>query len=396
MAALQPLPPLAENMAEQWMLRPDIAFLNHGSFGAVSRKVFEIQNQWRKRIEAEPVEFLGRENDALVAEVKRHVGDWLHMRPQDFGLMTNATEGVNSYLRSLSLKPGDELLTTNHVYNAVRQTMRYLASISGAVYREIAIPTPITSDEQIVTAIAANLNASTRLLVIDHVTSPTALIFPLKTILAVCRDRLVDVLVDGAHAPAMLELDIESLQPAAYAGNLHKWACAPKGSAFLWVRPDRQTQVHPCTVSHYWNEGFAREFDWQGTRDVSAWLTIPNALQYMNAIGWPKIREHNHRLCMWAQSMLCQRWNVQPIAPMDGSMTGSMATIALPGRLAKLPPEAGFALHKALYHGDQIEVPLMRWQDELHVRISVQVYNKPQDYHRLADAILRRQREIGA
>jgi len=123
---------------------------------------------------------------------------------------------------------------------------------------------------------------------------------------------------------------------------------------------------------------------------LSAWLTVPDALQFMNAIGWPRIREYNHRLCMWAQSMLCERWNVQPIAPVDGSMTGSMATIPLPGRLAKLPPEAGFALHKALYHEDQIEVPLMRWQDELHVRISAQVYNTPQDYHRLADAIFRR------
>jgi isopenicillin-N epimerase len=194
----------------------------------------------------------------------------------------------------------------------------------------------------------------------------------------------------------MLDLDIESLQPAAYAGNLHKWACAPKGSAFLWVRPDRQTPVHPCTVSHYWNEGFAREFDWQGTRDLSAWLTIPDALRFMNVIGWPRIREHNRRLCMWAQWMLCERWNVQPIAPVDGSMTGSMATIPLPGRLTQLSPEAAFDLYKALYHEDQIEVPLMRWQDELHLRLSAQVYNKPQDYHRLADAICRRQHEIEA
>jgi isopenicillin-N epimerase len=311
-------------------------------------------------------------------------------------LVTNATEGINAYLRSMTLCPGDELLTTNHVYNAVRQTMKHVARGSGAVYREIEIPLPIGSANQIVDAIAKNITAATRLIVIDHVTSPTALIFPVEQILAVCHDNHVDVLIDGAHAPGMLPLDIESLQPAAYAGNLHKWACAPKGAAFLWVRPDRQAAVHPATVSHFWGEGFAHEFDWQGTRDLSAWLTIPDALDFMAKIGWEKIRRHNHDMVMWAQEMLCDRWNVQPISPKDGSMTGSMASLPLPGRLASLGQEQGLPLSKSLYHEDRIEVPLMRFGDQVLIRICAQVYNQPQDYYRLAEAIDRRQHEIAS
>jgi isopenicillin-N epimerase len=176
------------------------------------------------------------------------------MNDADFGFVTNATEGINAVLRSLALQPGDELLTTNHVYHAVRQAMRLMARRAGATMRELEVPFPVQSAEQIQRTVINALSARTRLLVIDHITSPTALVFPMERIIAGCAAAGVDVLVDGAHAPGMVRLDVAKLGATYYAGNLHKWACAPKGSAFLWVTPDRKKEVHPTIVSHYLDE----------------------------------------------------------------------------------------------------------------------------------------------
>lgn len=385
-----PTPPAPIAGFSQWMLHDEVTFLNHGSFGAVPRAVMAAQDEWRRRIEAEPIELLGRRAPELVAEAKVPVGEFLRMAPADFGLVTNATEGVNAVLNSLSFKTGDELLTTNHVYNAVRMALRHTAMRHGATYRQIDLPTPVESASGVARRVLEGLSARTKLLVIDHITSPTALIFPVEEIIAGCAQRGVEVLVDGAHAPGMIELDVPKIGATYYAGNLHKWACAAKGCGFLWVAPQRAAEIHPCIVSHLYGQGLAEEFSWQGTRDISAWLALPAAMEFMGAIGWERIRAHNHALAVWAHRMLCERWKVSPMSPMDGSLFGATATIVLPGELAEMSEQEGKAMQQRVYDEDRVEVPFVCWQEKCHIRISCQMYNRPGDYVRLAEVMERR------
>ena len=382
-----PPPPIGANLAAEWMLEPGVAFLNHGSFGAAPRVVFDAQTEWRRRIEASPVELLGRRCAALLGDAKAAIGGLLGMRPDDFGLVTNATEGANAVLRSMDLSSSDELVATTHVYNAVRQATRYAASRAGARYREIDVPLPARSAAAIADAVLAALGDRTRLLVIDHVTSPTALVFPVREIAAGCAARGVDLLVDGAHAPGMLEFDVPALGAAYYAGNLHKWCCAPKGCGFLWARLDRQPAVHPAVISHHLGEGFAREFDWQGTRDVTAWLTAPAAIEFMAKLGWERVRAHNHALAAWAHGLLCARFGVESVSPPDGSLLGSMATVRLPAALQSMTEAQGTALQQRMYSEHRIEVPIVPWSGQWFLRVSCQAYNAAAEYERLADAV---------
>ena len=369
------------------MLREDVAFLNHGSFGAVPLVVFEEQERWRRRLEAEPIELLGRRQSELIDVAKAPLGAFLNMRPDDFGFVTNATEGVNAVLHSLHFRPGDELLTTTHVYNAVRKAMQHAAKRGGAAYREIDVRTPLHGPGDITRAIVDGLSERTRLLVIDHITSPTGLIFPVDEIARVCAERKIELLIDGAHAPGMVELDVPATGATYYAGNLHKWACAPKGVAFIWVAPHRRNDIHPCVVSHRYGDGLAAEFGWQGTRDASAWLTLPTALEFMADLGWDRVRTHNHAMAVWAHQMLCDRFGVEPLTPLDGCLLGSTATVRLPAPLAEMSEAEGAKLQQSLYTHDRVEVPLGPWQGAWHLRVSCQVYNTPADYYRVADAI---------
>ena len=357
------------------------------AFGAVPRLVFDEQTEWRRRVEARPVEMLARRGDELIGSAKEAAGSWLGMRPEDFGLVTNATEGVNAVLRSLMLRPGDELLTTTHVYNAVRQAMRYVAGRAGASYRELDVPLPVAGPEDVVQRVLGALSDKTRLLVIDHVTSPTALIFPVETIVRECSRRGVDVLVDGAHAPAMLPLDVQGSGAAYYAGNLHKWAFAPRGAAFLWARPDRQADIHPTIISHRLGEGFSREFAWQGTRDVTAWLTVPRAVKFLSELGEQRVREHNHAMAVWAHRLLCEKWGAAALSPLDGSMLGSMATVELPRQFQAMTDAEGEAFQRRLYSDHRFEVPVHRFAGRWVLRVSCQVYNAAAQYERLADVV---------
>ncbi len=384
----QPPHPLRPNLRGEFLIKSDLAFLNHGSFGAVPRVAFDEQNQWRERIEADPVDMIVRQGFPLLEAVKEKIGRWLGMAAADFGLVTNATEGINAVLRSLDFSPGDELLTTTHVYNAVRQAMKYVAGRAGATYREIELPLPVESSAAIEQTILNSITPATRLLVLDHITSPTALIFPVEKIVAHCKQMNVDVLIDGAHGPGMVPLDIGKLAPAYYAGNLHKWACAPRGSAFLWVRPDRQSAIHPSIISHFLGQGFAREFAWQGTRELSSWLTIPRSIEFFAEIGWNRVMAHNHAMAVWVNQMLCDCWHVSPISPADGSLLGSMATVSLPPPLDHLEEKESQALQARLHDEFRIEVPIMLWSARAYVRPCCQIYNVASDYQRLADAIL--------
>jgi isopenicillin-N epimerase len=371
------------------MLKPSICFLNHGSYGAVPRVVFDAQTAWREKLEAEPVELIGRHSESLLHEAKCKIGPVFGMKPNDFGFVTNATEGVNAVLQSLRLSAGDELLTTNHVYNAVRQAMKRVARQAGASYREIAVSIPVKSPQAVSDTVLNAVSDKTRLLVIDHVTSPTGLIFPVKQIIDGLTGRGVEVLVDGAHVPGMLPLNIDQLGATYYAANLHKWTCAPKGTAFLWVAPHRQAMVHPTVVSHHLDEGFAREFSWQGTRDLSAWLTAPRALAFWEEFGLTNVMAHNHQMATWAQALLCRRWDAEAVSPLDGSMLGSMASVTLPAPLDQLDFPAVTVWQQRLYSELGIETPVMRWNNRNLLRVSCQVYNTPEEYQTVAETILK-------
>lgn len=383
-----PPPPIGgTRLREQFPLDPSISFLNHGSFGSPPRVVIAAQDRWRAAIEARPVELLGRRVRDLLRPSKEALAAILDCAADEIGFVTNATEGINAVLGSLRFEPGDELLTTTHVYNAVRQAMRFAARRWGATVREIELPLPCASFEASTRAVIDSITPSTRLVVIDHITSPTALILDAAAIARACRERGVFCLVDGAHAPGMIGVDLEAIDADAYAANLHKWMFAPKGSGMLWVAERWRARMHPCIVSHFLDQGFAEEFDWQGTRDVSAWIAIADGVAFMRELGIDAVMRHNHELARWAHALLCDRLDAAPLSPPDGSMFGSTATVRLPDSLRSRFPSVE-ALQAHLYEHERIEVPIIAFGGGWFVRVSAQVYNEPGEYERLAAVLV--------
>ena len=374
-------------MKQHWTLDPDITFLNHGSFGATPRVVLERQNEYRAQMEREPVRFFVRELEPLLDVARAELASFLNADEQGLAFVPNATAGVNAVLRSLDLDKFDELLVTTHEYNASRNALEYVAGINGAKVVVAEIPFPIASPGVVIERVMEKVTERTRLLLIDHVTSQTALIFPIQQLIDELHKRGIDTLVDGAHAPGFLPLNLRELNAAYYAGNLHKWVCAPKGAAFLYVRENRRAGVRPVSISHGANSPrrdrsrYLLEFDWTGTSDPTPWLCIPDALRFMAKLlpgGWPMIVHRNQELALRARDLLCETLQIEPPAP--DSMLGSMAALPLPGCDAQ-------ALQDRLLFEHRIEVPLMPWPQPL-LRISAQVYNVFEDYERLAEALL--------
>ena len=384
-------------LAGLWPLDPSVLFLNHGSFGACPTEVLRYQSTLRAEMEAEPVRFLSRELDDRLDVARQALAAFIGADADDLAFVTNATGGVNAVLRSLVFAPGDELLTTDHVYGACRNTLDFVASRSGARVVIVQMPFPLASPDAALEAVLSRVTPRTRLALLDHITSPTAVILPIERFVRELAGRGVEVLVDGAHAPGMIPLDLGALGAAYYSGNCHKWLCAPKGSAFLWVRRDRQQDVRPLTISQGASvtraerSRFRLEFDWTGTSDPTAWLTVPRAIEYLGSLvpgGWPALMARNHALALEARRLVCAAAGTPPPCPDD--MVGSLASIVLPdGPTRDISWRRPDPIQRRLFEGWGIEVPVMTWPAAPHrlVRISAQLYNRLDHYATLADAL---------
>ncbi len=415
----RPIPqtaPVDANLARHWLLEPGLAFLNHGSFGACPIPVLQVQADLRARMERDPVRFLSTDVGGELDRAREALAAFLGADPADLAFVTNATSGVSTVLRSLeeTLSPGDELLTTDHEYNAVLNAQRFVAGRRGAKVVIARIPFPLRSGDEIVDAILGRASARTKLALVSHVTSATGLVFPIARLVAGLADRGIETLVDAAHAPGMVPLDIGTLGAAYVTGNGHKWLCGPKGAGFLWVRRDRQPQIRPLVISHGANapaidrSRFRHEADWTGTQDPTAALSLPSAIDFMATLhqdGWPGVMAANHALALAGRDELCTALGIAPPAPDD--LLGSMAALPIPADLPPVPlghtsldPDETLPedpLQGELLARDCIQVPVGAWppvpsrgpQQRL-LRISAQRYNDLDDYRRLAAALLAR------
>jgi isopenicillin-N epimerase len=389
-----------QRRADLWTLDPAVTFLNHGSFGACPRAVIAHQRALQDELEREPVLFLARKLEARIDAARERTARLVGAKPEDLVFVRNATEGVNAVLRSLDLSPGDELLTTDHAYNACKNALHYVADRVGAKVVVASVPFPIDDAATVVERVLAAVTDRTKLALIDHVTSPTGIVLPVPELVAALRARGVETLVDGAHAPGMLELDLDALGAAWYTGNAHKWLCAPKGAAILYCRRDKQASLRPTVISHGANDPRAHrsrfwlEFDWGGTFDPTAALTVPFAIDWMESLapgGLREVRTHNHLLALEARQILCDRLGVT--APAPASMLGSLATVCLPPARGESAEKAGALpfdpLQEALFERFSIEVPVFVFGAEKLrcVRVAAQWYNHRAQYERLADAL---------
>jgi isopenicillin-N epimerase len=381
-----------------WGLDPAIHFLNHGSFGACPRAVLAEQDRWRARMERRPVQFLARELEGLLDEARAALAAYLGASARDLAWVPNATAGVNAVLRSRDFAAGDELLATDHTYNACRNTLDFVAARAGARVIVAPVPFPIASAGDAVDAILSRVTPRTRLALLDHVTSPTGLVLPIEHLVRELAARGIDTLVDGAHAPGMLDVDLARLGATYYTGNCHKWICAPKGAGFLHVQPDRQGDVRPIAISHGANSPrrdrsrFLIEFDWTGTDDPSPLLCVPSALRFMESLlpgGWPALRARNRALALEARATLCEAMEIPP--PCPDEMIGALAAVPLPAGSGEAPSSPLYAdpLQEALLERWSIEVPIVPWPapPARLVRVSAQIYNAPSQYELLACAL---------
>ena len=382
-----------------WPLDPDVTFLNHGSFGSCPLPVLEFQRELRERMERQPVKFFVRDLEEWLDWARIRLAKFLGGKAENLVFVPNATSGVNAVLRSLTFEPGDELLVTDHEYNACRNALDYVAQRSGARVVVAKIPFPLASAEEIIDAVMGAVTWRTRLALLDHVTSQTGLVLPVEFLVRELNARGVDTLVDGAHAPGMVELNLHALNAAYYTGNCHKWLCAPKGAAFMHVREDRQKDIRPLVISHGANSPrtdrsrFQIEFGWMGTSDPSAALCVPKAIEFVRSLrpgGWDEVMNHNRDLALAARRTLCAALDVPP--PCPDEFIGALASVPLPDARDSAPSKSPLyldALQDELLAKFQIEVPVIPWPapPKRLLRISAQLYNSLPQYEKLAGAL---------
>jgi isopenicillin-N epimerase len=373
-------------LRDLFLLRPDVVYLNHGSFGASPRPVFERYQAWQRELEAEPVELLGRRFAGLMRGARGALAAFVGAGPDDVVFVPNATTGLNAVARSLRLEPGDEVLATDHEYGALDRTWTFICEKRGARYVRRPLPLPIRSAEEIIDAVWAGVGDRTRVLFLSHVTSTTAIVLPVTELVRRARERGIVTVIDGAHAPGQVPLDLFALGADYYAGNCHKWMNAPKGSAFLYARREVQALLEPLVVSWGWRSDrpgpsrFVDEHEWQGTRDIAAYLAVPAAIEFMRDHNWGDVQRACHDLAGAARERINAITGLPPLTPAGQDGFGQMATVAL-------PPCDHEALQRRLFDEFKIEVPTFAWHGGSYLRVSMQAYNDEADVDALVHAL---------
>jgi isopenicillin-N epimerase len=368
-----------------FLLAEGVDHLNHGGYGATPRSVLDAARDWQLAMEADPSTFFRRDLAGLLRGAARRVAAFLGGRGEDWAFVENATSGLNAVIASLALGPGDELLCLSQVYGAIANALSYHAGRSGARLAQVRVPVPFVDPAPLLETLSAAIGPRTRLACFDHITSPGAVVLPIREMAALCHRRGVPVMVDGAHAPGQIALDVPALGVDWYVGNLHKWAFAAKGTAVIWCAPEHQRALHPTAISHALGQGFPVEFDYTGTRDNSAWLAVPAALDYADALGAEALRAHNTALAREVGAMLTLAWDSEAAAAPQ--FCASMVSVRLP---ASFPAGAGdnrdaariLAARLNEEHG--ITAGIMVLDGGLRIRVSAQIYNEIGDYERLA------------
>jgi isopenicillin-N epimerase len=374
-------------LRKHFLLDPSVTFLNHGSFGATPKPVFREYQRWQRELEKQPVEFLGRRFTHLLAESRAELGKFLGTHADNLIYTQNVTISLNIVARSLELGTGDEVLTTNHEYGAIDRTWRFLSSERGFKYINQPITTPLTTTEKFIEEFWQGVTPCTRVICLSHITSPTAIIFPVKEIIRLAREKGILTVIDGAHVAGQISLHLDSLGADFYGGNLHKWLCAPKGAGFLYARPEVQHLLKPLIVSWgYESEtpsgsNFIDYNEWWGTRDPAAFLAVPAAIEFQKEHDWDSVRASCHQLVREAQQRICELTGLASLHSSDDIWFAQMATAPLPADTVNL------TLKYRLYDEYRIEVPLVEWNGKKLVRISVQGYNTKRDIDKLCQAL---------
>lgn len=363
-----------------FLLRPDVVFLNHGSFGACPRPVFEVYQRWQRELERQPVEFLHYRFKDLMRTAREGLAAFLGAEAEDLVYVPNATTGLNIVARSLALGPGDEVVGTDHEYGALDKTWTFVCDRRGARYVRARLPIPMESPEAVADAIWAHVTARTRVLFLSHITSPTALILPVEPLVRRARGAGILTVIDGAHAPGQIPVNLGALGADFYAGNCHKWMCAPKGSGFLHARREVQPLLTPLVVSWGWPSSFIEEQQWQGTRDVAAFLSVPAAIDFLRAHDWPAVREACHALAAEARRALVSLGGLPALSPDSPAWYAQMVSVPLPLSDAE-------AARTRLWTEFGVEAPIMSWNERSLLRVSVQGYNSRADVEALAAAV---------
>jgi len=379
---------LMSSLKEHFLLDHSVVFLNHGSFGATPKPVMEAYQNWQLRLERQPVSFLGRELDGLLLESRNILGKYINAGADDLVYIPNATHGVNIIARSLQLKPDDEILTTNHEYGACDYTWEFLCGKVGAKYIHHSIPLPVESEKEIADLFLGGVTHKTKVIYLSHITSPTALRMPVEQICKQAKQMGILTIIDAAHSPGQIPVDLQTLGADFVFGNCHKWMLNVKGSAFLYVRRELQNLIDPLVVSWGYNptpetatgSRFIDLLQWTGTKDPSAALTVPNSIQFMQEHAWDEVRKECHLLLRQAIERICDLTGLHPLYPLDSDLYNQMG-------IAPLPTSNLTILKSRLYDEYKVEVPLIQWQNRQFIRISIQGYNSQEDIDALLNAL---------
>jgi isopenicillin-N epimerase len=373
------------NLKRLFLLDPSVTFLNHGSFGATPRPVFDEYQRWQRELEKQPVEFLGRRFAGLMAESRTVLGNYLGTHADNLIYTQNVTISLNTVAHSLNLGAGDEVLSSNHEYGAMDRTWRFLAKERGFTY--INRPVSLESKKDFIDSFWSGVTPRTRVIFLSHITSPTALIFPIHEIVQWARAAGIITVIDGAHAPGQIPLDLNTLGADFYGGNLHKWLCAPKGAGFLYARPEMQPLLKPLVVSWGYEpetpgtSEFVNMHEWVGTRDIAAFLSVPAAIHFQEQYQWEKVWAASHILAKEAQQRICELTKIPPIHSTDDSWFAQLTAAPLPTDIDLA------ALKSRLYDKHRIEIPLIAWNNLKLIRVSIQGYNSKRDVDHLITAL---------